>query len=65
VFIDRYPEGSKSCVGLDDDLLRSFRAPFRLQRKPNSIEVPVRLETRASAVVGPRRHFVASNLRKD
>jgi hypothetical protein len=44
VFIDRYPEGSKSCV---DETRPSavVPAPVPEPRGPNSIEVPVRLET--------------------
>ena len=63
VFIDRYPEGSKSGEGLDDDLFGRSVPRSGCSGSANSIEVPVRLETaRVTRVVGPRRHFVASNL---
>ena len=44
VFIDQYPEGSKSCVD-KATVLKTVPGLFRAAGEANSIEVPVRLET--------------------
>src|SRR5207237_1346487 len=63
VFIDRYPERSKSCVD-ETTTAHGRSAPRPGRRDANSIEIPLRLETRrrleskATALrcaVGPRR----------
>jgi len=50
VFIDQYPEGSKSCVDETVAVLTAVPGPgSRATGKVNSIEVAVRLETSAAA----------------
>ena len=51
VFIDRYPEGSKSCVNESLRPLAAVPAPVPGPRSAKSIEVPVRLETEAMTLL--------------